>query len=219
MSSHLELRRSLASYALGALEPAERAEVDAHLAGCADCRDELDSFAALPGLLSRLDLTETQAGSPSATLLPRVLAAVERERAGRVRQVSRWRLATATIATAALVAGVLSVVGGAASPAPPELTLTAAKGVSATGSVTLRSRPWGTELRLRLRALPAADGYRAYAVDRSGARTLAASWGPTPTGRAEVPGSTSLDSAQLSGLVIATAEGAELLSVTAGRRP
>ena len=36
-----EVRISLGVYVLGAIDPAERAVVDAHLATCRDCRDEL----------------------------------------------------------------------------------------------------------------------------------------------------------------------------------
>ena len=42
-------------YVLGALPPAERTAFEAHLAGCAVCRDEVADLAGLPGLLGRLD--------------------------------------------------------------------------------------------------------------------------------------------------------------------
>lgn len=58
-----EERRSLASYVLGALSPADRRQLDNHLLGCADCREELASYAGLPGLLSRLDLAEATGGT------------------------------------------------------------------------------------------------------------------------------------------------------------
>ncbi len=44
-----EARISLGVYVLGAIDPAERALVDAHLATCRDCRDELAGLAGLPG--------------------------------------------------------------------------------------------------------------------------------------------------------------------------
>jgi predicted anti-sigma-YlaC factor YlaD len=47
-------RISIASYLLGALPPAERHEVDAHLRTCQECRTELVGLAGLPGLLARL---------------------------------------------------------------------------------------------------------------------------------------------------------------------
>ena len=40
-----DARLSLGVYVLGAIDPAERALVDAHLATCRDCRDELAGLA------------------------------------------------------------------------------------------------------------------------------------------------------------------------------
>ena len=213
MTDHDELQRSLGSYLLGALGPAERQEVDAHLNGCPACRKELVAYAALPGLLSRLDLAEATGGTllPPPSLLPAVLAAVESERAGRSRQLSRWRLAAAALATAAVLVGGLVLVGGPAPTAPAERSLVTAAGSEASGSVALQPKPWGTELRLQLRDLPPADGYVAYTLDETGARTEAASWGPTPNGRADVPGASALAPDRLTGLVVATRGGAELL--------
>ena len=47
-----DARQSLGVYVLGAIEPAERALVDAHLLTCRDCRDELAGLAGLPALLA-----------------------------------------------------------------------------------------------------------------------------------------------------------------------
>ena len=53
-----ETRLSLGVYVLGAIDPAERALVDAHLATCRDCRDELAGLAGLPALLARVSAAE-----------------------------------------------------------------------------------------------------------------------------------------------------------------
>lgn len=53
-----EARLSLGVYVLGAIDPAERALVDSHLAGCRDCRDELAGLAGIPALLSRVGAEE-----------------------------------------------------------------------------------------------------------------------------------------------------------------
>ena len=45
-----DARPSLGVYVLGAIDPAERALVDAHLVTCRDCRDELAGLAGLPAL-------------------------------------------------------------------------------------------------------------------------------------------------------------------------
>lgn len=210
--NHDEAQRSLASYVLGALAPGERRDVDTHLTDCPACREELASYAGLPGLLSRLELSEAVGDSllPPPSLLPSLLTAVEAARRDQHRQVSRWRLAAAGLTAAAALAGVLAVTGRPGTGPSPR-PLVAAAGVNARGSVSVQPRPWGTELHLLLRGLPPADGYAAYAIDQSGARTLAASWGPTPDGRAAVPAATRLSSKALSRVVIQTRDGQELL--------
>jgi len=49
-----EIRLELGVYVLGAIEAADRGAVDAHLARCAACRDQLAELAGLPVLLSRV---------------------------------------------------------------------------------------------------------------------------------------------------------------------
>ncbi len=210
--NHEQLRQALASYVLGSLSAVERRQVEAHLAGCPDCRRELSSYAAVPGLLSRLDVHEVQGASllPPASLLSSTLAAVERERRSRHRQLNRWRAGAGALAVAASLAAVLTLPTGG-SPPDTGQSLTSAAGVRAQGSVELQARDWGTQVQLRLTGLPPAKGFEAFAVDRSGGLTLAASWGPTTSGRAQVPAVTPLSGDALAGVVIKTSEGRELL--------
>ena len=49
-----QARRELGVYLLGAIEPAQRALVERHLAGCQACRAELSELAGLPSLLRRV---------------------------------------------------------------------------------------------------------------------------------------------------------------------
>jgi hypothetical protein len=53
-----EARISLGVYVLGAIDPAERAMVEGHLATCQACRDELAGLAGLPALLARVSTDE-----------------------------------------------------------------------------------------------------------------------------------------------------------------
>jgi hypothetical protein len=50
---HDRLREDLPAYALDALEPAERARVEAHLGGCDECNQALTEYRAVFGLLPR----------------------------------------------------------------------------------------------------------------------------------------------------------------------
>ena len=75
-----ERRIALGAYVLGALEPAEGAEIEAHLAGCAGCREELAGLVGMPAMLGRMSQEEAVAAgaAPGAvvTLGPDVWAAV-----------------------------------------------------------------------------------------------------------------------------------------------
>jgi Putative zinc-finger len=55
-----QVRLELGVYVLGVIGIADRIAIDAHLACCADCRDELEKLAYLPRLLSRLTADEAE---------------------------------------------------------------------------------------------------------------------------------------------------------------
>jgi Putative zinc-finger len=59
-----DARPSLGVYVLGAIEAADREPVDAHLACCRGCRDELDGLTGLPALLD--SVSRDKAGKISA---------------------------------------------------------------------------------------------------------------------------------------------------------
>ncbi|WP_345625197.1 anti-sigma factor family protein [Rugosimonospora acidiphila] len=111
-------------YVLGALAPAERAQYERHLAGCAECRDEVAELAVLPGLLGRLDTpTAVAIDAPTATAPPRLLDSVLRkagDERGRTMRRRRWQLAGGGLAAACLA--VLAAFGVSVMvdrPAPP----------------------------------------------------------------------------------------------------
>jgi anti-sigma factor RsiW len=100
----------LTAYLDGALSPAERAGVEAHLARCAACRAERDRLAGALALLSRLP----PAPAPSPTFEQRFFArlaaekAEARERRGFLDRIAwRWLApGLAGVAAVALYAGV-----------------------------------------------------------------------------------------------------------------
>ncbi len=223
MSDHEASRAALGSYLLGALDPAERSTVEAHLAGCPACRDELASYAPLPGLMARLSAQEIRADrlTPPRALLPRTLAAVEAERAASRVHLRRWRgLAVGVSALAAAGVAAVLVLPVAVPPAPGGAprgarSLVAADGTAAAGTAALESRAWGTQLHLTMRDLPREGTFTAWALDASGTRTPAATWQATRDGRAEVTGAAALPPAALSGLEIVGSNGTRVLA-TAG---
>jgi hypothetical protein len=124
-----EARLSLGVYVLGAIDPAERALVDAHLMTCEECRDELAGLAGLPALLARVNPDEISRICPDDTVGSNVPAAAmvsngpatdgggaedrpPSELIGTVldlaqarRRRGRWRLAAAAAAVVAISGG------------------------------------------------------------------------------------------------------------------
>jgi putative zinc finger protein/anti-sigma-K factor RskA len=94
------VRELLEEYALDALEPSERAEVERHLAGCPDCPERARELEALAGRLPGA-LAAASALQPPTALREQVLAAVdaaEQPRARRRRSLPRRALAIALAA-------------------------------------------------------------------------------------------------------------------------
>jgi anti-sigma-K factor RskA len=210
-------RIDLGAYLIGSLAPAERVVVERHLARCERCRAELAELAPLPGLLARLDADEArhQTLTPSPDLLPRTLEAMGRERAADRRTLRRWRIGAAAAAAAAVVA-VAAAMAPAVLPgqsAVPAVPFTVAAGVTAAGTGSMEPRGWGTAVRLDLTGLPPAAAYEAYAIARDGHTEVAATWGPTPSGRAVVSGATAIPRADLTSIEVRTVDGRELLNL------
>jgi anti-sigma factor RsiW len=90
-----EWRHSLGAYALGHLDADERAALEAHLDGCADCRAEVDSLGSLAHLLPLADPArfDRPAPKPAADLGDRIAATIGQERHVHRRQRQRRRFA------------------------------------------------------------------------------------------------------------------------------
>jgi hypothetical protein len=61
---------SLGVYLLGAVDPTERFDFEAHLATCETCRRELVRLAPLPGLLNQITLCDFEDERPSTAVEP-----------------------------------------------------------------------------------------------------------------------------------------------------
>jgi hypothetical protein len=161
-----ETRISLGVYVLGAIDPAERAMVDAHLATCRDCRDELAGLASLPALLARvtpeeLDRIEAEGGRPADEEPPAELIGTVLDLAAARRRRSRWRYAAAAAAVVAVIGGIFGGLGSSSPPAPASVAYdpgsgawseAAASSIS-TGtraSIYYASEDWGTALAAKV---------------------------------------------------------------------
>jgi hypothetical protein len=121
-----EARLSLGVYVLGAIDPAERALVDAHLMTCQECRDELAGLAGLPALLARVNPDEisricaddavgssvpaavaigTGPGTGTEDRPPGELIGTVLDLAEARRRRGRWRIAAAAAAVAVIAGG------------------------------------------------------------------------------------------------------------------
>ncbi len=208
MNDHAPLRELAGGYVLGALSATDRERFEAHLAGCGSCREEVASLAALPGLLTR-------AGTDPAPALPSRVVDAAVDRAGdewealrRSRAAWRW--------VAGVAAGLLlfTLVLPRLPTEDASVTLVVAT-ADASGEVAIEARPWGTAVSLTLDDLPARDRYVAWVVARDGTRQQAATWGPTPTGRAIVRGASSIPTERVVEVAVTDGSGTETL-LTAG---
>ena len=203
---HASYRRWTAAYVLGALAPDERSELEAHLAGCEACRDEVATFAALPGLLARVEREEMVAGVDEAVesaIAERARHEVTRLRVSR----QRWRLAAAGAAAVAAASLLWVVVtpeddDPAATASRDASALVIDQSVVAEAALSTAARAWGTEIMLELSGLPERDGYLLWAVDSGGGWHVAATWGPTPSGDARLTGSTAVAATDLDRVLV-----------------
>jgi hypothetical protein len=198
------VRQSLGVYVLGAIDPAERAEVDAHLAGCPDCREELAGLAGLPALLGRVPVTEAariaafdenerlapgqdaEGDAAGDVLIPLLTRMAQR------RRVNRWRSVAAAAAVVIVAAGAAIGVVSAAGSAPPngQLAGTHWEHVQATDPATrahvvvrYTPRPWGTSMDTSVSGIPAGTTCQFWVLGPGGHRWLAGSWTVASTWR------------------------------------
>ena len=189
-----EARLSLGVYVLGAIDPAERALIDAHLATCRDCRDELAGLAGLPALLARVnpdevsriradDAVPAASEEPPEELLGTVLSLAEARK-----RRNRWRYVSAAAAVVVIAAGLFGGLKAATSttttrpvvvsPGPGSWDTASgtsqATGVSAT--VAYSTELWGSAFQVLVDHIPVGTTCELWVVHDDGTRTQVASW-------------------------------------------
>jgi Putative zinc-finger len=144
-------RELLGVYALGQLEGDEKVGLEAHLEGCAQCREELALLEPVARMLPHADPERFEsAPQPPPELGARIAATIAGERK-QTEQRRRRRLFGGFAlggATAALAAAVLAifVLGGGSGGEPAQHVRFAAQGVSI--DATLEPHAYGTEIRM-----------------------------------------------------------------------
>jgi hypothetical protein len=181
-----EIRQLLGIYVVGAIDPAERAYVDAHLAECRDCREELGGLAGLPALLGRVPLVDAERLSEGGYGLPdmdeppaELLNALLRRVAVR-RRTRRWRSVLALAAAAAIAAGGTAAVVDAHHRAPVVASsqdVARASDAHVTSEVRYSATPWGgTAMRVSVKGVAPGTVCRFWVVDAAGQWSAAGSW-------------------------------------------
>lgn len=188
-----DTRISLGVYVLGAIDPAERAMVDAHLATCRDCRDELAGLASLPALLARVDpeelnRIEAESGAPADLEPPAQLIGTVLDLAAARRRRSRWRYAAAAAAVVAMAGGIAGGLAASRSPAPSAAVAfapgtgaweEAAASNTATGdkaTIYYANEDWGTVFAAKVDNIPVGTTCQMYVTYTDGTRAYVAAW-------------------------------------------
>jgi len=190
-----DARPSLGVYVLGAIEPAERSLVDAHLTTCRDCRDELAGLAGLPALLARVNPDEISRICADDTVRtvtedrpPEELIGTVLDLAEARRRRTRWRF-LATAAAVVVIAGGLfggirsigtstqivtvPVAGGSVDWETVQAT---SKISQATASVSYAHQLWGEAFKVLADRIPIGTTCQLWVVHPDGTRTQVASW-------------------------------------------
>jgi len=214
--SNAELHQLLGAYLLGGLDPADALRFEQHLAGCADCRRELDELASLPALLDALPVADAVAltgpasaapatpgpGSPGVDAVPagttswgEVVPAgdpaglLDELAVRRRKSRRRWAAFVGAVAAACLALGVVAAPLFNQPPKPD-----ASYSVEAPGGLqvqlALMKKAWGTEVSFTGTSLPTHGTLSLWVKGQDGTEDRACSWSATPGGRSRITGAT-----------------------------
>jgi anti-sigma-K factor RskA len=190
-----DARPSLGVYVLGAIDPAERALVEAHLATCRECRDELAGLAGLPALLARVDPDEISRISADDTFEPSADDEPPAELIGTVLDLAqarqrrnRWRVVGAAAAAVAIAGGLFGGLSVAASGTRTVTVPSAVAGATwdtiqvtsattgATASIAYTRELWGDSFQVLVDHIPVGTTCELWVIHPDGTRTQVAAW-------------------------------------------
>jgi len=173
-----EWRELLGPHALGQLPEGERAALEAHLDGCAECRAELESLAGVARLLPLADPEHFgTAPAPPPSLAGRVAATIRAEHRSQRRR--RLRLGVAfSGATAAMAAAALAifVLPGGSSGEPEQHIAFQSLPAGLHIAATLEPHAYGTEIHMYVKGAPSGTLCRVFVRGPDGTRQPAGSF-------------------------------------------
>jgi anti-sigma-K factor RskA len=205
------------AYALGALEPTERRAFEHHLETCPSCSEEVRSLLPLHGLLAQVERAEITA-QPDVAIADAIEARAGLEQHALRTSRRRWRIAAVSTAAAVLLMVIAAAIvtgrdeSEQSSWAEGPVVAAAITSTQADSTwVYTSARGWGTEIRVELDGLPQRPQYQLWVVDVEGAWTHSSTWGPTPSGGADVTGATFLQPDAVDRIVVTSQDREEIL--------
>jgi anti-sigma-K factor RskA len=179
-----DIRQLLGVYVVGAIDPAERAQVDEHLADCQSCRDELAGLAGLPAMLSRVPAADVEqlslpllhlaeAVEPPDELLNSLLGKVSAKRKSRM-----WRNVAAVAAAAVIAAAGATAVTQLTRPATSGAVAEQGSANAGDVSAVVDYAPvgWGTAMRVQVSGIKPGTVCQFWVVGRNGTSQYAGTW-------------------------------------------
>ena len=218
-----DIRHALGVYVVGAIDPAERSVVDAHLSHCLNCREELAGLAGLPALLGRVPLADAERlalgdeelEEAPAELLDALLGQVAARRRAR-----RWRVIAAAAAAAIIAVGGGGLAGGILISHRPSTSPYLVRGsdqaTHVSAAVYYSSAKSGTRMQVQVAGIPNGTRCEFWVTTTTGRHLLVSSWTVNDYKSGNwYNASTTVAMSQLRSVDISSANGKILVSVAA----
>jgi RNA polymerase sigma-70 factor (ECF subfamily) len=223
----------MAGYLMEMLTPDEKRAADEHLAGCAACRDEIESLQEWSSALREIPDEMLMDGPPEDAdlVLQRALRQVRQEAGGgRMRRIGILATAAAAIVVVAVGTGVIVGRGTApegtpqaqastsASAVPPGTQVVAAAdpGTGARINATITPAMGWVRLSATVGGIPAGEKCRLEVVGKDGSAILAGSWLVSPAGEANgttLNGSALIEPSEVAAVRVVNTAGKQFVSV------
>jgi hypothetical protein len=225
----------ISGYLLETLSPEQKQQVEEHLAGCTECRHEVESLREWTMALEAVPEAMLLDGPPEDAdlLLQRTLRQIRAESAGRRhRRTARLSLVAAAVVAVALAGGIVLGRGTApdrplaqptasaqSAPANPPGTRFATATDPRTGariSVAVQPAAGWVRINATVAGIPAGERCRLEVVGRDGTPVLAGSWLVSEQGAANgttLNGSALIDPAQVASVRVVNTAGQQFTSV------
>jgi len=216
---HERLANLDAAYAMDALEPAERAQFEAHLHACGECRARVSEHRDTLALLSGVAVSAAAHDPVPETMLPALLRRVSRDRLRR-RVLTGAGAAVAAACILTLVVVFLPGSTGGHAPRPGPAAAQDFVPMTKTpvhANASLVSTSWGTQIDVHCTyaiGVSQPDPYRLRVIDMDGVVDDLGSWSlPIDKDVSYVAG-TSLDLSHIRAVQIVRSDGTPILALT-----